>query len=78
MSTTANSDWTIRVQFSEVKGFTGQCFATACKGPITKSLDLHGNPPIAPVRLVTGWVKGQELAERDIEALIAKHEAGIP
>jgi hypothetical protein len=78
MTPTANSDWTIRVQFSQVPGFKEHCFATASKGPCTKTLALPGNPPIAPVRLVTPWKRGREAAELEIESIIAKHEAGIP
>ena len=78
MSATANSDWQLRVQFSQVEGFKGQCFADACKGPISKTLALPGNPPVAPLRLVTKWKNGRLLAEQALDKLISKHEAGIP
>lgn len=77
MSATANSDWQIRVQFSQVEGFKHLCFADACKGPISKTLALPGNPPIAPVRLVTKWKNGKFLAEQALDKLISQYEAGL-
>ena len=78
MSATANSDWAIRIQHSQVPGFTHQCFATASQGISGKVLQVPGEPPVADVRLVTGWKDTRDMAEQEIETLIAKHEAGIP
>ena len=77
MIPTANSDWSIRIQHSQVLGFTHQCFATASQGISGKVLQVPGEPPVADVRLVTGWKDTRDMAEQEIEALIAKHEAGI-
>ena len=75
MIPTANSDWDIRIQHSQVPGFTHQCFATASQGISGKVLQVPA--PVADVRLVTGWKDTRDMAEQEIEALIAKHEAGI-
>lgn len=75
MSATANSDWIISVQFSQVDGFAGQCFATAHKEPCSKA--LHGTHYVAPLRLVTGWVRGLAAVSRAIEEQIARYEAGV-
>ena len=78
MSTTANSDWIIRIQHSKTPGFTHQCFATASQGFSGKTLQVPGEPPVADVRLVTGWKDTRAAAEQEIEELIARHEAGVP
>lgn len=78
MSATANSDWQIRVLFSQVEGHKGTCFAEASKGFTGGTLALPGNPPIAAVRLVTRWKSGKIPAEQALDKLISEYEAGIP
>lgn len=77
MSTPACSDWTVSAQVSQVSGFKGQFFLQAYRGEVRPSAS---GTPTAPERVATGWYAPGTLqaAERELEDLIAKHEAGIP
>lgn len=77
MSASACSDWTVSAQVSQVSGFKGQFFLQAYRGEVRPSAT---GIPTAPERVATGWHRPGDLqaAERELESLISKHEAGIP